>query len=174
MGNSQLASSAASDIGHAFVFDAANGMRDLNTVARVPAGWELKSANDASATQIVGWGIHNGQTRAFLLDIRSRALRDLGTPDGGDSFAFAVDSTGDVVGYAVRQEHLNDAFVFGGNIGMRRLADFVDPALGWDLQQASGINDRGQIVGWGYHAGLPHGYVVTMPMCARRGGGEDD
>src|SRR5438045_2646054 len=68
MGNSQLASSAPSDVGHAFIFDRARGMRDLNTVAGSPAGWQLKSANDANATQVVGWGIHNGQTRAFLFD----------------------------------------------------------------------------------------------------------
>jgi hypothetical protein len=51
---------------------------------------------------------------------------------------------------------------------MRKLSDLVDPASGWTLAQASGINDRGQIVGWGYHHGAPRGYKLSIPYCAAK------
>jgi probable HAF family extracellular repeat protein len=52
---------------HAFVYRG-DRMQDLNDLLAPNSGWVLQSAwsvNDAG--QIVGWGIHNGQTRAFLL-----------------------------------------------------------------------------------------------------------
>jgi uncharacterized membrane protein len=166
-GNAQLATSVPGDVGHAFIFDAAHGMRDLNSVANAP-GWVLQTANDATRTQLAGYGVHGGVTRAFLYGIADRSVRDLGTPAGdGSSFAYALNANGDVAGYAVRDGHFNDAFVYGANIGMRKVGDFVDPAEGWDLQQADGINDGGIIVGWGYHNGVARGYQLTLPVCRR-------
>jgi probable HAF family extracellular repeat protein len=57
---------------HAFFWN--NGaMTDLNTVIPAGSGWELRWASSISdGGEIVGSGIHNGQTRAFLL-----------TPDDG-------------------------------------------------------------------------------------------
>src|SRR5262249_53345636 len=167
VGNAQLAASTPGDIGHAFVFDAARGMRDLNSVANAP-GWVLQTATDATRTQLTGYGLHGGATRAFLYDIGARRVRDLGAPSGdGSSFAYALNAHGDVAGYAIRDEHFNDAFVYGANIGMRKVADFVDPAEQWDLQQADGINDGGVIAGWGYHGGVARAYQLTLPICRR-------
>ena len=167
VGNAQIATSAVTDIGHAFIFDAVRGMRDLNAVANAP-GWELKTANDITRTQIAGYGVHGGATHAFLYDIATRAVRDLGTPAGdGSSFAFALDAHGDVAGYAIRDAHANDAFVYSANIGMRRVGDFVDPAQQWDLQQVDGINDNGEVVGWGFHQGVARAFKLTLPLCSR-------
>lgn len=55
--------------GHAFLWTAENGMQDLNELLdESRAGWELVSALAINNLgQIVGSGIHNGNSRAFLL-----------------------------------------------------------------------------------------------------------
>lgn len=53
---------------HAFVFDAANGVRDLNSLIPVGSGWVLNFARDINDTgQIVGTGEYMGEVRGFLL-----------------------------------------------------------------------------------------------------------
>ena len=52
---------------------------------------------------------------------------------------------------------------------MRRLADFVDPALGWELAEAKAINARGMIVGSGTRNGEPRGFKLALPICVREG-----
>ncbi|MEV4641193.1 hypothetical protein AB0J80_28015 [Actinoplanes sp. NPDC049548] len=41
------------------------------------------------------------------------------------------------------------------------LDDLIPAGSGWSLQQANGINDRGQIVGAGLHDGHLHAYLLT-------------
>lgn len=56
------------DLSHAFVYTAATGMLDLNSLITPNSGWVLESAtaiNDHG--QIAGYGTINGATRAFLL-----------------------------------------------------------------------------------------------------------
>jgi hypothetical protein len=45
--------------------------------------------------------------------------------------------------------------------GMVDLNDLIDPALGWELLQALGINDLGQIVGHGRINGQTHAFLLT-------------
>lgn len=54
---------------HAFLFDAAlGGMRDLNDFIDPQSGWILYGANDISSNgRITGYGLYQGQERAFLL-----------------------------------------------------------------------------------------------------------
>jgi probable HAF family extracellular repeat protein len=52
---------------HAFISNA-NGQVDLNELIPTGSGWELKEATDINDSgQIVGYGVKDGQTRAFLL-----------------------------------------------------------------------------------------------------------
>jgi len=53
---------------HAFIYDAQNGMRDLNLLIDSSSGWVLQSAmaiNDSD--QVIGNGSYGGTTHAFLL-----------------------------------------------------------------------------------------------------------
>lgn len=43
------------------------------------------------------------------------------------------------------------------------LNDLVPPAAAWILEAATAINDRGEIVGQGRHAGRPAGFVLALP-----------
>ena len=53
----------------AFVWDSANGMRNLNSMLDSSgSGWFLSGCRDINDLgQIVGWGDHNGEAHAFLL-----------------------------------------------------------------------------------------------------------
>ena len=75
----------------------------------------------------------------------------------------------DVVGWSARDAHSNEAFVYSPNVGRRRLGALVDPQARWDLQQASAINARGEIVGWGYRDGTARGFKLTLPVCKPQG-----
>jgi probable HAF family extracellular repeat protein len=53
---------------HAFVWSAVMGMRDLNNMIAAGSNWTLIEAKATNAAgQIVGYGVHNGQVRGFLL-----------------------------------------------------------------------------------------------------------
>jgi uncharacterized membrane protein len=55
---------------HPFVWDYTSGMNDLNSLLEpiTGAGWVLDTATDINSSgQIVGFGLHNGVGRAFLL-----------------------------------------------------------------------------------------------------------
>ena len=167
VGNSQLAGSAKNDVGHAFMWDATNGMRDLNALASVGGeGWVLQAANDVSAHAVVGYGTYKGHTRPFLFDLITHAVTAVGgAGDGRDAFGWGVDTNGDVVGWSSLGGKTHEAFVYSANFGVRALVELIDPIEGWDLQQANAISDTGIIVGWGYHAGAPRGFKLTLPLC---------
>ncbi len=152
-------------MGHAFLYDtraAHPALQDLNGRARTP-GWVLRGANDVNAKFVVGYGLHDGQSRAFRLTLATGAVEDLGTLRGGSSVAWAVDAAGDVVGWVAPDVHSNVAFVWGPGLGrMVALNDLVDPAEGWELQQANGINSHGEIVGMATHHGVPVGFQLTL------------
>ena len=53
--------------GNAFLYSG-GVMTDLNTLIDPASGWVLEEARDINEPgQIVGWGMHNGQPRAYLL-----------------------------------------------------------------------------------------------------------
>lgn len=168
VGNAQLADSAAGDVGHAFIYDsraAKPALQDLNARARTP-GWVLRGANDVSDRFVVGYGTHNQQSRAFRLDLATGEVHDLGTLGGSPSVGWAGDDDGDVVGWVAKDDHTNIAIVYGPGLGgLHAIGDYVDPALGWDFQQANGINNHGAIVGMGTHQGLTVGFKLTLPRC---------
>jgi uncharacterized membrane protein len=168
VGNAQLAGSAPDDVGHAFLYDARAphpALQDLNARAHTP-GWVLRAANDVSDKFVVGYGLHDGQSHAFRLSLETGAVDDLGTLGNGSSVGWALDAAGDVVGWVASDPHTNVAFVWGPSLGkMVALGDLVDPADGWRLQQANGINSHGAIVGMATHHGVPVGFQLTLPLC---------
>jgi probable HAF family extracellular repeat protein len=169
VGNAQLPGSALDDVGHAFLYDAHAAhpvLEDLNGRART-AGWVLRGANDVSDKFVVGYGLHDGQSRAFRLSLATGAVDDLGTLGSGASVGWAVDGAGDVVGWVAKDARTNQAIVYGQGLGgLRALDDFVEPSQGWQLQQADGINSHGAIVGMATHHGVPVGFMLNLPLCA--------
>jgi probable HAF family extracellular repeat protein len=97
--------------------------------------------NNATPAKVVGQSTTaGGQTHAFI----SKPLTDLGTVFGGsDSFARAVNRSGQVVGNATAADGKQHAFIY--NPGTFPLADLG--TLGGYPCDATAINTSGQVVG---------------------------
>jgi probable HAF family extracellular repeat protein len=143
---------------HAFVYT--NGtMIDLDTL---PGGTysSARAINDSGV--IVGESevLVSGSPNLHAFVYRNGIMTDIGTFGGDSSSANAVNSAGDVVGYAYEPNGVSDAFLYRGS-GLIRLSSLISPNSGWtNLTIAAGINDLGQIAGSGllangdYHAFL--------------------
>lgn len=87
---------------------------------------------------------------------------DLGTLGGSESGAGGINALGQVVGWSdLAGDDDYHAFLYSGG-AMVDLNSLIDPNSGWTLFDATGINDRGQIVGGGTNAlGEGHAYLLT-------------
>jgi len=122
---------------------------------------EAVAVNDLG--QIVGFSTNRaGNDRAFLTT-GSTTMRDLGTLGGGSSFATAINNAGQVVGgsFIDPADSVYRAFVTVSGT-MRDLNGFVDTSgQGWTLEEATGINSAGQIVGVATARGTSHGFLLS-------------
>jgi|GEM_PF-1887427 len=94
---------------------------------------------------------------------RDGAMTDLGSLGGTASVARAINAAGDIVGYAEVPGNIQHAFIFH-NGKMSDLNELVEhdalAAAGFrNLQCALGINDHGQIVGYGTDL---HGIEIAL------------
>jgi probable HAF family extracellular repeat protein len=115
--------------------------------------------------------------RAFLWDSTSGA-KELGPPAGWQySWAYGINTGGQVVGNAVDGEGLRRAVLWTESGQCVDLNNAVSPGLEWFLKEATGINDRGQIIAygerpnWGDHAFLltPIPEPATLSLLALGG-----
>ncbi len=156
---------ATSSTGHAFTYS--NGvMSDLGTL---PGGaYSLANAvNDSGvivgeAETTVGAGAY---VHAFVCTNGPGTMQDLGTFGGLRSSAFAINNLGQVVGDAEDTNAVPHAFLYDLNngSGMVDLNTLIPPGSGWtNLEAAVGINDSGQIAGYGTFAdGSYHSFLLT-------------
>ena len=148
---------------------------------RLPEGCCPTAINDKG--QVVGFAdTPSGERHAFLWNAGGR-MQDLGTLYGCESDAKAINNSGQVVGSAttrhgaqVQRERLSSgphspgelpplwegvAFLYRDG-SMIDLNTMIDPASGWNLWEATGINDSGQIVGQGRNSvGQLHAFLLT-------------
>ncbi len=133
---------------HAFLY-ACEEMRDLGTF-----GGQFSMAYAINARgQIVGEADTTTyrEKRAFL-SYRG-TLTNLGTLPGGTySSARDINNRGQIVGYAASDDWVK-AFLYEGKT-MIDLNTLINPASGWTLTRADGINNGGQIAATGCRAGL--------------------
>ena len=149
----------------AFVWE--NGhLVNLNELVPVALGWDLRDArgiNDSGA--IVGWGVINGGEHAFLY-LRGM-VSDLGALHAGQSsYALGLNNSNQVVGGAVLQNGSRHAFIWADSV-LRDLNDLIPNGTGWELREALGINDRGQIVGWGVIGGEERAFLLDPDVTAQ-------
>ena len=65
------------------------------------------------------------------------------------------------MGYATTRTNQYHAFVSTNGARMQDLNRLIPTNTGWVLLQANGINDAGQIVGYGTIRGQDHAFVLT-------------
>ena len=117
--------------------------------------------------QVAGWvGATQGTPgrritfhyQAFLW--QSGKMRGLGSiPRIPDSKAAAINDKGQVVGNAYFKR--DEAALLWQNGRVYELNALVPPHSGWKLQNALGINSRGQIIGNGIHNGIRRGFLLS-------------
>jgi RHS repeat-associated protein len=169
VGSAQLAASPTTGFaqyGHAIIFDDLVGLRDLNNLVDAATGWTLVVAYKLNGDWVVGTGLISGLQHAYRLRLSNGAVDDLGGGWAGVSVGRALNSYGDAVGYGYLDAANTQqaAWVYSDQFGFKRLSTLVDPASGWDLRDASGINDAGDIVGTGMHDGVLSTYRLSLPL----------
>jgi probable HAF family extracellular repeat protein len=134
---------------------------------RLTPGWEVQDVGtpqDAStfAAAINASGQVVGRMNRISVGAHAfrytdgRGLEDLHTVSGGSSAAENINDAGTVVGYLfLPGAPAAHAFVYTDADGMLDLNTLIDPASGWVLNVASGINNAGEIVGQGRYRDDP-------------------
>lgn len=137
-----------------------NGMMaDLSTL-----GGNKSIANGINkAGQVVGYfytstNSVSGFYHAFLAD--NGIMTDLGTLGGNYSKAYGINDGGMVFGESLTSSGACHAFLWN-NGTMSDLNNLLSPNSGWVLNQALGINNKGQIVGGGTFHGQSRAFLLT-------------
>ena len=110
--------------------------------------------------QVIGYAtLPGGDQRAFLYT--KGRIRNLGTLAGGtQSFAYGINNQGQVVGSSDAKDSALRAFIYRDGV-MSDLNESIPRNSGWLLTEARGINERGQIVGYGTINGEQHAFLLT-------------
>lgn len=146
------------------------GGAGLTALPSLPDCLENRASSVNNRNQIVGSCLYTtgwpSLYRAVFWGSDSSPI-DIGDLPGGydSSLAYAINESGQVVGASSVENGDLHAFIWEENIGIQDLNDLIDPnepLLGtFVLQVATGINDKGQIIGYGEHDGKQHGFLLT-------------
>ena len=150
-------STTAPNFSDAFLYR--NGqMQDLGNLGGSSRGFAVNDADHVTGTSVID---SDGHEHAFLW--RNEMLYDLGTVNGAvTSHGLGINNLGHVVGTLVFEStgELNRGFLYR-NGTMIDVNTLLPDNSGWVLRDAQGINDRGQIVGFGNIGGEQHAYLLS-------------
>lgn len=112
------------------------------------------------ARQVVGLAYADSECyRPFLWE--AGAMQDLGTFGGNCGSANAINASGQIAGWATDPSQSVQACVWIDG-AIYNLNDLVINSTGWySLWYATGINDQGQIVGYGSYDGKDRAFLLT-------------
>lgn len=135
----------------------------INDVGQV-AGWSC-TTNVLVPKHAILVTSSNGQWKipAGSPDPSNSLMRDLGVLGGptNSSWARSINNRSWVVGCADMPTGTNQAFLWRNGV-MLNLNDLIDPASGWVLTDARGINDHNEIVGIGLLNGQSRAFLLRQ------------
>jgi probable HAF family extracellular repeat protein len=112
--------------------------------------------------QIVGHVDTPDGARAILYDTDTGSIINIGTLGGTNSFAFGVNNTLQVTGSSLLSDDATTHAFLWQNGAINDLNQLQTNTGGWELTDAHGINDFGNIVGWGVISNQDHAYLFSM------------
>lgn len=116
-----------------------------------------------NAGQVTGWSmIPTFGTRAFRYT-PGLGMQELPTLGGTMASGEAIAPDGTIVGTSLNGLNQFRATLWTPGNEVVDLNTRIDPALGWVLTHATGINGNGQIVGFGNINGAVHAFRLTLP-----------
>jgi probable HAF family extracellular repeat protein len=132
-----------------------------NTVSRANAISDNDLITGTSA-------IATGQLHAAVWKLDG-SMSDLGTLGGASSEAYGINSVGNaIVGFAFTKDSRTHAFLYSDQFGMIDLNSVIPSNSGWELTEARGVNNEGEIAGTGVHNGTVHAFLlqpIAPPPC---------
>jgi len=112
---------------------------------------DVLALNDLAQCAGVSFNSATGRIEAFRQENGTRSM--LGTLGGSFSIARDLNNHGEVVGGSLTEGDENfHGFLYRNN-HLHDLNDFLDPEAGWEVIQALGINNHGEIIGIGSYTG---------------------
>lgn len=159
-----------SGVAHAFLLSGGT-LTDLGTLG----GTQSIAHKINHSGQVVGYstlttGTLNPPYHAFVWS-PGGPMTDLGALAGNRSIAYDINSLGQIVGMSEIAPGATRAFLHTQLTGLVDLNQLA-VGSGWTLLEARGINDKGQIVGFGINpAGFTHGFLL-LPLIDDLPGGE--
>jgi probable HAF family extracellular repeat protein len=140
---------------------------DLGTLGGADSGGRaINNSGQVAGNSLRADGIRHAFRTGPNLPINP-ATDDLGS-FGGTSFAYAINNAGDVVGTSSTAANVLRAFLYKDG-ALYDLNDAIPSGTQWiRLAGAYGINDLGQITGYGFFAGdsLAHAFRLDPPAVA--------
>jgi len=130
----------------------------------LPGGFDYSIAMDINNRgQVVGQSSNSAGDHAFLW--QHGVITDLGDLEGGSGYSFAtgINNSSQVVGWSADRADIGitSSAVLWQDDEIFDLNDLLTDPSGWNLTEATAINDIGQIVGYGNHDGFTRGFLLT-------------
>lgn len=141
---------------HAFVYDHGQ-MVDIGTLPGGTSSWGNSINNQGKI--VGGCSLPGGTTRAFLYS--KGMMTDLGSLGGPSSQAYDINGQGDIVGSSTNALQAPLAFLYSNGVMTDLNTQLDATGAGWQLGEARGINDSGQIVASAMKNGQAHAVLLT-------------
>lgn len=141
-----------------FLWDAVGGIQDRGSVTG--ATTRAFGMNDAEHIVGIDWGDRTNPGAMVVWTSENRLV----TPvlNGTTLFPFDLNNHGQVVGrLTLPTDTAPNAFIWSAHTGFVNLEGLIPNGSDWDLETATAINDRGQIIGHGWLHEEIRGFLLT-------------